>query len=132
MGLGVKDGDLGSLRRPYRAPGSALGKPRAYALGYYLPPLRGSGGEWLPGEGRSVSDRIRIRHLRCLPHSGPYGFGNVAAASGPRPRFRKGFEQDALKLGPQAEACGSDGVYENTQGCGRTSVRPYKMLRNHV
>ncbi len=84
MGVVVKDGDLGSLCRPYRAPGSAPGKPRAKALGYSLASLRGSGGEWLPGEGSSVSDRIRIRHLRCLPHSGP---------------------------------------------CGRTSVRPYKMLK---
>ncbi len=75
MGLVVKDGDLGSLCRPYRAPGSALGKPRAYALGYYLPPLRGSGGGWKPGEGSSVSDRIR--HLRCLPHSGPCGRTSV-------------------------------------------------------
>jgi len=83
----VKNGELGSLCRPYRAPWSGQGKPRAKALGYSLAPLRGSGGVWLAGEGSSVSDRIRIRHLRCLPHSGLYG---------------------------------------------RTSVRPYKMLRNHV
>ncbi len=38
----VKDGDPGSWCRP----GSAPGKTRAYALGYDLPPLRGSGGGW--------------------------------------------------------------------------------------
>jgi len=63
MGLVVKDGEFGSLCRPYRAPGSAPGKPRAKALGHSLPPLRGSGGRWLTGEGSSVPDRIRIRHL---------------------------------------------------------------------
>ena len=69
----VKDGDFGSLCRPYRAPGSTPGKPRAKALGYSLPPLRGSGGEWKQNDAPLVS-----------------------------------------------------------QTCGRTSVRPYKMLRNHV
>ncbi len=64
MGLVVKDGDFGSLCRPYRAPGSTQGKPRAKALGYSLAPLRGSGGVWLPGEGSSESDQMRIRHLR--------------------------------------------------------------------
>ena len=84
MGLVVKDGDLGSLCRPYRrnwgqSPNSEILRtvPK-----FSLAPLRGSGGERKLGEGSSVSDRIR--HLRCLPHSGP---------------------------------------------CGRTSVRPYKMLK---
>ncbi len=66
MSAVVKDGEFGSLCRPYRAPGSGQGKPRAKALGYSLPPLRGSGGEWLPGEGSSESDRIRIRQMMEL------------------------------------------------------------------
>ncbi len=47
----VKDGDLGSLCRPYRAPGSAPVKPRADALGYSLAPLRGSGVGGYPAKG---------------------------------------------------------------------------------
>ncbi len=83
MSLVVKDGVFGCLCRPYRrnwgqSPNSEILRtvPK-----FSLAPLQGSGGEWLPGEGSSKSDRIR--HLRCLPHSGLYGFGNVAAASGP-------------------------------------------------
>ncbi len=80
----VKDVDLGSLCRPYRrnwgqSPNSEILRtvPK-----FSLALLQGSGGEWLPSEGDSVSDRIR--HLRCLPHSSPCGFGNVVAASRPR------------------------------------------------
>ena len=89
MSAVVKDSDFGSLCRPYRrnwgqSPNSEILRtvPK-----FSLAPHQGSGGEWLAGEGSGVSDRIRIRHLKCLLHSGP---------------------------------------------CGRTSVRPYKMLRNHV
>jgi len=87
MGVVVKDGDLGSLCRPYRPYSSTGAALRAAVtirssfetvsktLGYDLPPLRGSGGGWLRGKGSSVSDRIR--HLRFLPHSGPYGRTSV-------------------------------------------------------
>ena len=79
MGLVVKDGDLGFLCRPYRrnwgqSPNSEIFRtvPK-----FSLSPHQGSGGGWKLGEGNSVSDRIRNRHLRCLPHSGPYGRTSV-------------------------------------------------------
>jgi len=87
----VKDGDFGSLCRPYRrnwgqSPNSEILRtvPK-----FSRAPHQGSGGEWLAGEGSSESDRIRIRYLRCVPHSGLCGFGNVAVASRPR-----GFGED--------------------------------------
>ncbi len=79
MGLVVKDGEFGSLCRPYRrnwgqSPNSEILRtvPK-----FSLAPLRGSGGGWKLGEESSVSDRIR---LRSLPHSGPYGRTSVCSS----------------------------------------------------
>jgi len=76
MGLVVKDGELGSLCRPYRAPWSATGKPRAKALGYSLAPLRGSGGEWKQNDAPLVSQTcgrtsVRPYNPRKLRAYGP-------------------------------------------------------------
>ncbi len=108
-----KDGDFGSLCHPYwrnwgQSPNSEILRtvPK-----FSLAPHQGSGGEWLPDEGSSVSAGIRIRHLRCLPHSGPCGFGNVAAASGPLRGSGGEWKQNDAPL--------------VSQNCGRTSVRPY-------
>ena len=85
MSAVVNDVGFGSLCRPYwrnwgQSPNSEILRT---VPNFALVPHQGSGGEWLPGEGSSELDQTRIRHLRCLTHSSPYGFGNVAAASGP-------------------------------------------------
>jgi len=79
MGLVVKEGDLGSLCRPYRKNwGQSPNSEILWTVPKFsLAPPRGSGGGWLPGEGR-----------RCV---------------------------------------GSDSAPEVPP-----TLRPYKMLRNHV
>ena len=75
MDLAARGHNSFSLCRPYRALGQSASKPRAKALGYYLSPFQGSGGErrgWKV-KGRPCQKRLwlsdRIRHLRCLSRS---------------------------------------------------------------
>ena len=140
MGLVVKDGELGSLCRPYRrnwgqSPNSEILRtvPK-----FSLAPLRGSGGEWLAGEGRSESDRIR--HLRCLPPSGPCGRTSVRPynprklrAYGPCLGYDRRLVQGSGggAAGPQAKACGSVGANETSLGV-RSVTRAMILEKAHV